>query len=90
MSPFTTQGDLRVGPCRVTGPDGPSHHGMWDLSILQVVPRIRIAAPRDAKRRREELAEAVAIDDAPTVIRFPKGSVSPEIQAVREPTTVLM
>ncbi len=56
---------------------------MWDLSILQVVPRIRIAAPRDAKRLREELAEAVAIDDAPTVIRFPKGSVSPEIQAVR-------
>lgn len=67
----------------VTGPDGPSHHGMWDLSILQVVPRIRIAAPRDAKRLREELVEAVAIDDAPTVIRFPKGSVSPEIQAVR-------
>jgi 1-deoxy-D-xylulose-5-phosphate synthase len=67
----------------VTGPDGPSHHGMWDLSILQVVPRIRIAAPRDAKRLREELAEAVAIHDAPTVIRFPKGSVSPEIQAVR-------
>jgi 1-deoxy-D-xylulose-5-phosphate synthase len=67
----------------VTGPDGPSHHGMWDLSILQVVPRIRIAAPRDAKRLREELGEAVAIDDAPTVIRFPKGSVSPEIQSVR-------
>lgn len=67
----------------VTGPDGPSHHGMWDLSILQVVPRIRIAAPRDAKRLREELGEAVAIDDAPTVIRFPKGSVSPEIQAGR-------
>jgi 1-deoxy-D-xylulose-5-phosphate synthase len=67
----------------VTGPDGPSHHGMWDLSILQVVPRIRIAAPRDAKRLREELREAVAIDNAPTVIRFPKGSVSPELDAVR-------
>jgi 1-deoxy-D-xylulose-5-phosphate synthase len=67
----------------VTGPDGPSHHGMWDLSILQVVPRIRIAAPRDAKRLREELGEAVAIDNAPTVVRFPKGSVSPEIEAVR-------
>jgi len=67
----------------VTGPDGPSHHGMWDLSILQVVPHIRIAAPRDAKRLREELGEAVAIDDAPTVVRFPKGSVSPEIEAVR-------
>ena len=67
----------------VTGPDGPSHHGMWDLSILQVVPHIRIAAPRDAKRLREELGEAVAVDNAPTVVRFPKGSVSPEIEAVR-------
>lgn len=67
----------------ITGPDGPSHHGMWDLSILQVVPHIRIAAPRDAKRLREELGEALAIDDAPTVLRFPRGSVSPEIEAVR-------
>jgi 1-deoxy-D-xylulose-5-phosphate synthase len=67
----------------VTGPDGPSHHGMWDLAILQVVPHIRIAAPRDAKRLREELGEAVAIDDAPTVVRFPRGSVSAEIEAVR-------
>lgn len=67
----------------VTGPDGPSHHGMWDLSILQVVPRIRLAAPRDAKRLREELREAIAIDNAPTVVRFPKGSVSPELDALR-------
>jgi 1-deoxy-D-xylulose-5-phosphate synthase len=56
---------------------------MWDLSILQVVPHIRLAAPRDAKRLREELREAIAINDAPTVIRFPKGAVSPEIAAVR-------
>jgi 1-deoxy-D-xylulose-5-phosphate synthase len=67
----------------VTGPDGPSHHGVWDLSILQVVPGIRIAAPRDAPRLREELAEATAIDDAPTVLRFPKGSVGEDIPAVR-------
>ena len=67
----------------VTGPDGPSHHGMWDLSLLQIVPHIRIAAPRDAKRLREELNEAIAIDNAPTVIRFPKGSVSPELEASR-------
>ena len=70
----------------VTGPDGPSHHGMWDLSILRVVPHIRLAAPRDAKRLREELQEAVAIDDAPTVIRFPKGSVAPELEATRRTT----
>ena len=67
----------------VTGPDGPSHHGVWDLSILQVVPGIRIAAPRDASRLREELAEAVAVDDAPTVIRFPKGGVGDDIVATR-------
>jgi 1-deoxy-D-xylulose-5-phosphate synthase len=67
----------------VTGPDGPSHHGIWDLSILQVVPGIHLAAPRDGKRLEEELTEAVAIDDAPTVIRFPKGSVSSTIPALR-------
>ena len=67
----------------VTGPDGPSHHGMWDLAILQVVPGIRLAAPRDAPRLREELAEAVAVSDGPTVLRFSKGSVGNEFDAVR-------
>jgi len=67
----------------VTGPDGPSHHGMWDLSILQVVPSIRIAAPRDATRLREELGEAVVVDDAPTVLRFSKGTVGTEFDAIR-------
>ncbi|MGX1694910.1 1-deoxy-D-xylulose-5-phosphate synthase [Microbacterium keratanolyticum] len=66
----------------VTGPDGPSHHGIWDLSMLQIVPSIRIAAPRDAERLAETLDEAVAVDDAPTVIRFPKGAVSAEIPAI--------
>jgi 1-deoxy-D-xylulose-5-phosphate synthase len=67
----------------VTGPDGPSHHGMWDLALLQIVPGIRLAAPRDATRLREELAEAVVIDDAPTVLRFSKGSVGTEFEAER-------
>jgi 1-deoxy-D-xylulose-5-phosphate synthase len=66
----------------VTGPDGPSHHGMWDLSLLQIVPGLRIAAPRDSTRLREELREAVAVDDAPTVLRFSKGSVNGEIEAL--------
>ncbi|MBD8485558.1 1-deoxy-D-xylulose-5-phosphate synthase [Frigoribacterium sp. CFBP 8759] len=66
----------------VTGPDGPSHHGMWDLALLQIVPHIRLAAPRDATRLREELREAVAVDDAPTVIRFSKGAVGVEHDAV--------
>jgi 1-deoxy-D-xylulose-5-phosphate synthase len=67
----------------ITGPDGASHHGVWDLSILQVVPGIAIAAPRDGVRLQEELREAIAINDAPTVIRFPKGSVPAPIDAVK-------
>ena len=67
----------------VTGPDGPSHHGMWDLALLQVVPHIRIAAPRDATRLREELGEAVVVTDAPTVVRFSKGEVGTEFDATR-------
>ncbi|CAL9367792.1 1-deoxy-D-xylulose-5-phosphate synthase [Streptomyces sp. enrichment culture] len=66
----------------VTGNDGPSHNGMWDLSILQVVPGLRIAAPRDAGRLRQLLREAVAVDDGPTVMRFPKGSVGADVEAV--------
>ena len=67
----------------VTGPDGASHHGMWDLAMLQIVPGIRIASPRDEARLREQLSEAVAISDAPTVIRFSKGTVSNELKAIR-------
>lgn len=67
----------------VTGPDGASHHGMWDLSLLQIVPGIRIAAPRDAGRLREELNEAVEVSDAPTVLRFSKGAVTADIDAIR-------
>ncbi|MEI7419406.1 MAG: 1-deoxy-D-xylulose-5-phosphate synthase [Actinomycetes bacterium] len=67
----------------VTGPDGASHHGMWDLALLQIVPGIEIAAPRDSIRLKEELSEAVAIDDRPTVLRFPKGSAPADIPALR-------
>lgn len=67
----------------VTGPDGASHHGMWDLALLQIVPGIEIAAPRDARRLQEELREAVAIEDRPTVLRFPKGTASQDIPASR-------
>ena len=70
----------------VTGPDGPSHHGVWDLAMLQLVPGIRIAVPRDAARLREEFHEAVDVDDAPTVIRFPKGAVGPDLDAVERRT----
>jgi 1-deoxy-D-xylulose-5-phosphate synthase len=66
----------------VTGPDGASHHGMWDGSVLQVVPGLRIAAPRDGTRIGELLNEAVAVADGPTVLRFPKGTVGGEAEAV--------
>ncbi|MFT4008857.1 MAG: 1-deoxy-D-xylulose-5-phosphate synthase [Nocardioidaceae bacterium] len=66
----------------VTGDDGASHNGMWDLSILQVVPGLRLAAPRDATRLRELLREAVEVSDAPTVLRFPKGPPPDDIEAV--------
>lgn len=59
----------------VTGPDGPSHHGMWDLALLQIIPGLHLAAPRDEATMVEELREAVAVDDAPTVVRYPKGTV---------------
>ncbi|MGW7755625.1 1-deoxy-D-xylulose-5-phosphate synthase [Streptomyces violaceusniger] len=66
----------------VTGTDGPSHNGMWDMSVLQVVPGLRIAAPRDADQLRAQLREAIDVDDAPTVIRFPKESVGQPIAAI--------
>jgi 1-deoxy-D-xylulose-5-phosphate synthase len=66
----------------VTGPDGASHNGMWDGSILQVVPGLKIAAPRDATRVAELLNEAVEVGDGPTVLRFPKGTVGGEVEAV--------
>ncbi len=66
----------------VTGDDGASHNGMWDMSVLQVVPGLRLAAPRDAARLRELLNEALDVDDAPTVVRFPKGPPPADIPAV--------
>ncbi|MDO3700457.1 1-deoxy-D-xylulose-5-phosphate synthase [Micromonospora sp. C28SCA-DRY-2] len=67
----------------ITGPDGPSHYGIWDMSVFGVVPGLRIAAPRDAATLREELREAVAVDDGPTVVRFPTGTVAADLPAVR-------
>jgi 1-deoxy-D-xylulose-5-phosphate synthase len=66
----------------VTGTDGASHNGMWDMSILQCVPGLRIAAPRDADQVRLQLREAVDVDDAPTVVRYSKGAVGPAVRAV--------
>ncbi len=66
----------------VTGPDGASHNGMWDLSMLGIVPGMRVAAPRDGARLREELGEALDVNDGPTALRFPKGDVGEDIPAL--------
>jgi 1-deoxy-D-xylulose-5-phosphate synthase len=72
----------------VTGDDGPSHNGIWDLAILGVVPGLRLAAPRDEPTMREELAEAVACSTGPTVVRYPKTPLVEPIPAVRRVGTV--
>jgi 1-deoxy-D-xylulose-5-phosphate synthase len=67
----------------ITGEDGPSHHGMWDLSLAAMIPGLRVAAPRDALTLSTELAEALEVSDGPTLLRFPKGAVTPDVPAVR-------
>ncbi|SNS24584.1 1-deoxy-D-xylulose-5-phosphate synthase [Rhodococcoides kyotonense] len=67
----------------VTGSDGASHNGMWDMSLLNIVPGMRVAAPRDCATLREELGEALAVDDGPTALRFPKGAVTEDVPAIR-------
>ena len=76
----------------ITGPDGASHHGMWDMSILQIVPGLQLAAPRDGIRLRDALARSLTIDDGPSVIRFPRGSISADLPAVdqREGIDILL
>jgi 1-deoxy-D-xylulose-5-phosphate synthase len=66
----------------VTGPDGASHHGMWDGSLLQIVPGIKVAVPRDGTRLTELLREAVAVSDGPTALRFPRGSAPDDLPAI--------
>jgi 1-deoxy-D-xylulose-5-phosphate synthase len=66
----------------VTGTDGASHNGMWDMSIASIVPGLRLAAPRSESTLREALHEAVAVTDGPTVVRFPKGALPVEVSTL--------
>jgi 1-deoxy-D-xylulose-5-phosphate synthase len=68
----------------VTGTDGASHNGMWDMTICAVVPGLRLAAPRDGEQVRRQLREAVEVSDGPTVLRFPKGDVADPISRARQ------
>jgi 1-deoxy-D-xylulose-5-phosphate synthase len=65
----------------ITGDDGPSHHGIWDLALTGIIPNAFVAAPRDGARLKESLSEAVAISDAPSIIRFPKGAIGKDLPA---------
>ena len=65
----------------VTGDDGPSHNGIWDLALTGIIPTLHVAAPRDGQQLRETLREAVDISNAPSLIRFPKGAINPDIPA---------
>jgi 1-deoxy-D-xylulose-5-phosphate synthase len=67
----------------VTGSDGASHNGMWDMTLTSIVPGLRLAAPRDGEQVKLQLREAVDVSDGPTVIRFPKGDVADPLMAVR-------
>jgi 1-deoxy-D-xylulose-5-phosphate synthase len=68
----------------ITGTDGASHNGMWDMTICSVVPGLRLAAPRDGDQLRQQLREAVDVSDGPTVVRFPKGDVAGPVSRVRQ------
>ena len=66
----------------ITGDDGPSHHGIWDLALTGIVPNMRVGAPRDGARLKEILRDCVAISNAPSMIRFPKGAIPADIPAL--------
>ena len=67
----------------ITGSDGASHNGMWDMALAGTVPGLRLAAPRDAATLREELREAVQVEDGPTIVRYPKGSLPKPLPALK-------
>lgn len=66
----------------ITGSDGPSHNGMWDLSLTSIVPGLKVAAPRDERTLVSELGQACNYEQGPTLVRFPKGSVIEDIPAI--------
>lgn len=66
----------------ITGDDGASHNGMWDLALLRIVPGLQLAAPRDEETLRAALRAAVDVDDAPTVLRYPKGALGDPLPAI--------
>ena len=72
----------------ITGDDGPSHHGIWDLALTGIVPNMHVGAPRDGARLKEILRDCVAIENAPSMLRFPKGAIPSDIPALERVTGV--
>lgn len=67
----------------ITGSDGASHNGMWDMALASEIPNLKVALPRDAERLRKLLREAIATP-GPTLIRYPKGPLPPDLPAIRQ------
>lgn len=67
----------------VTGDDGPSHHGIWDLALATTVPGLSLWAPRDATRLEAALPAALATA-GPSLVRFPKGACPPELPVLAQ------
>ena len=66
----------------VTGSDGASHNGVWDMALTTIIPGIHVAAPRDGQRLRELFQESLEIKSGPSVVRFPKGNLLEDMDAV--------
>ncbi|MUH51488.1 MAG: 1-deoxy-D-xylulose-5-phosphate synthase [Actinobacteria bacterium] len=61
----------------ITGDDGPSHHGVYDMALLSKVPGMRVLAPSSAQELSVMLHDALTLaDDGPVVIRYPKGAAT--------------
>lgn len=59
----------------ITGDDGPSHHGIYDMALLCKVPGMRVLAPSSAQELQQMLSDATKLTDSgPVAIRYPKGN----------------
>ena len=58
----------------ITGDDGPSHHGVYDMALLSKVPGMRVLAPSSTQDLQQMLSDAISLaDTGPVAIRYPKG-----------------
>ncbi len=65
----------------VVGEDGPTHHGVFDISLLLPIPNVRLGAPRNCAILEMMLKRAVQFEESPTAIRYPRGE-EPSVESV--------